>query len=204
MTVNAASKYTYISDNTDGEITIYDRKEELRIADGTAAVQGTIIYTAVESDYVNGLFSSKKSDKFNKLIVEKAGADLSNINKKYSGWVAGDYAEVTDLVLNVNSDSEFTFNDAASFNTLEVGKKGNTVDCIIQAYAKNLTIKTGLTINKKTTFHITTGNKVTYSGAANINNLGTILVGGIFDIKLMARPSDVTNYKEAGGSIIWN
>ena len=205
MTVNAASKYTYISDNTDGEITIYDRKEELRIADGTLAVQGTIIYTAVESDYVNGLFSSKKSDKFNKLIVEKAGADLSKINdKSYVGYASSDYAVVTDLVLNVNSDSEFTFDDAASFNTLEVGKKNNTVDCIIQAYAKNLIITTGLTINNKTTFHITTGNKVTYSGSANINNSGTILVGGIFDIKTMAKPADVTNYKEAGGSIVWN
>ena len=204
MTVNAASKYTYISDNTDGEITIYDRKEELRIADGAKAKQGTIIYTAVESDYVNGLFSSKKSDKFNKLIVEKAGADLSKINDvTYTGYVAGDYAVVTDLVLNVNTDSEFTFADKASFNTLEVGKENNTVDCIIQAYANELTISSGLTINKKTTFHITTGNTVIYTGSANINNLGTILVGGTFKVTTMAKPADVTNYKEAGGSIIW-
>lgn len=203
MIVNTSSVYTYISDNANGEITIYDRKEELRIADGALLKQGIISYTAIDSDYTSNKFTSAKGDKFNKLIVEKAGADLSGINYTDAVLLPTDYATVTSLALNVNSDCAYTFDSSAAFDNLEVGIKDNTVNCIIQAYATNLQIKKSLTVNTKTTFHVTTGNTVTFTNTTGLNNLGTILVGGTFNIPSINKPANTTNYKEAGGSIIW-
>lgn len=195
-----AAVYTYITSNETGSITIYDRQEELRVA--TDAEYGKVIYTAVEGDYVNGQFLTMNGDKFNDLIIEKAGADLTNVNRTKDANNNTISAEtVTALSLNVNSNCSYKFNNNASFANLTVGKVGNTTPCIIQIDAVGLNITKGWTIYPKTTMHITTGKSVSYTGTAAITNNGVVLVGGTLTINLASNPG---KFEEAGGNILWN
>lgn len=208
IVANTEAIYTYLTDNTSGEITIYSRDEEVKVGNGTAN-QGTIVYTAVDGDYTSSAFTSKAGDKFNKLIVEKAGADLSGINVAVDNGIqpGTDYTKVLALVLNVNSTCSYKFKKDASFEALTVGKADNTTTCTISANANNLTVSKSLTVCPKTEFHITTGNSVTYTGSAAIVNNGSILVGGTFTATQLSAPTgaEANKYETAGvdGSIIW-
>ena len=209
--VNNGAIYTYLTNNAGGEIVIYNRDEEVKVGNGTTN-QGTITYTAVEGDYTSAAFTSKAGDKFNKLIVEKAGADLTNVNKNVASvLVPGtDYTQVLALVLNVNTTSNFKFNTSgATFDALTVGKADNTSICTISVNAKNLTVNNSLTVCPKTEFHITSGNTVNYVGTAAIVNNGSILVGGTFNALKLYAPTEGTEEANkyettgVGGSINW-
>lgn len=194
LNVAKASPYTYISDNT-GSVVLEDRREELTIAN--TQMSGKVVYTAVETDYTSGKFETMDGDKFTDLIINKANADLSGVNKN------GITAQIVKAVnLDVNTDCEIIFANSANFADLTVGVKGNTSPCIIEVKSTNLTITNSLTINDKTTLHVTIGNNVTYTGSNEIVNTGTVLVGGTFEAPSATKGTG--KFEEAGGNITWN
>ena len=155
-----------------GTIIIENRDQDVSVT--TQTQKGYIQYTVKASDLNNGTLKKATGDKFNKVILESAAVSLNADLNAYLKYVK--VAAATKLTLAADmSLNEVEFTKNATLLAAATGTQNNV-------NISKLTVAHGVTVKLPTenALNVFESNKANSKTVAQINNCGTVLVGGNF------------------------